>query len=233
MPSSTAKTFTATLERSGNRLHWTFVRIPFDVAKTWGTRGHLRVRGEINGVELRGSLFPTGNGTHVITLNKKTQKAARVAPGSTARLRLEPDLEERPVVTPPELKRVLRESRRVEKFYAALPRSARREIGYWIAEARHAETRTRRAEHMAERLLETIEAERELPPAIALALARTPGARAAWDGMSPAKQRHQLLSIFYYRTPESRARRIERMIENMLAWEEKHRRSPRSAEAGD
>ena len=51
------KAFQATLERTRSRLNWVFVRIPFDVSKIWGTRGHLRVKGEISGFEFRASLF--------------------------------------------------------------------------------------------------------------------------------------------------------------------------------
>ena len=47
-PKPIAKTFQAVLERSGNALGWTIIRIPFDVAKVWGSRGQLRVKGEIN-----------------------------------------------------------------------------------------------------------------------------------------------------------------------------------------
>src|SRR6185312_11167443 len=50
MPNSrnTWKTFTATLERGGDRLNWTVIRVPLDVPKIWGVRGQLRVKGEIN-----------------------------------------------------------------------------------------------------------------------------------------------------------------------------------------
>src|SRR6266446_1815358 len=47
----TAKKFSATLERMPGRLGWTIVRVPFDVARLWGSRGALRVRGEMNGFE--------------------------------------------------------------------------------------------------------------------------------------------------------------------------------------
>ena len=61
---SIPKTFRAALERIQSRLGWTIIRIPFDVAKVWGTRGQLRVKGEINGFAFRTSLFPArGAGT--------------------------------------------------------------------------------------------------------------------------------------------------------------------------
>lgn len=44
-----AGAFEAVLERTGDRLNWTVIRVPLDVGKLWGTRGQLRVKGEING----------------------------------------------------------------------------------------------------------------------------------------------------------------------------------------
>ncbi len=38
------KTFEATLERTGDRLHWVVIRVPFDVAKAWGRRGQNAIR---------------------------------------------------------------------------------------------------------------------------------------------------------------------------------------------
>jgi hypothetical protein len=39
--------------------------------------------------------------------------------------------------------------------------------------------------------------------------------------MTPLQRRHQLLGIFYYRSPESRDRRIAKMLEEALARAEK------------
>ena len=66
MPKTPRKSFQAELERGYSRLNWVIVRIPFDVVRVWGARGLLKVRGEINGFEFRTSLFPTGQGRHVL-----------------------------------------------------------------------------------------------------------------------------------------------------------------------
>ncbi len=95
-----AKSFQATLERGGGALNWVIVRIPFDVSKLWGKRGQLRVRGEINDFAFRTSLFPTGDGRHILLVNKGMQKGGRAGLGVTARFRLEPDTEKREVAIP-------------------------------------------------------------------------------------------------------------------------------------
>ncbi len=58
MPKSGLKSFRATLEPDGTNLKWTIIRIPFNVEKIWGSRGMLKVKGEINGFAFRTSLFP-------------------------------------------------------------------------------------------------------------------------------------------------------------------------------
>jgi uncharacterized protein YdeI (YjbR/CyaY-like superfamily) len=66
-----------------------------------------------------------------------------------------------------------------------------------------------------------MEAERELPPMLQLAFARTPRAREGWELMSASRRRGQLLAIFYYRTPEARARRLAKVLEDAASLAER------------
>ena len=219
----TVKTFEAVLERSGDRLNWTIIRIPFDAAKLWGKRGQLRVQGEINGFPFRSALFPTGKGTHELMVNKKMQAGGKAVPGTKAKFRLEPDTASRQFKPSPELERIFRQSKQLQKYFGSLNYSMRRYIALWVEEGKHAETRRRRAEQMAERLMAAMEAERELPPVLQVALQHNPKARRGWELMPPGHRRSHLLSIFYYRDPESRARRIAKAVEEMVAYAEKRK----------
>lgn len=216
-----AKTFEAMLERTGDRLNWTVARIPFDVHKLWGKRGQLRVKGEINGAPFQTTLFPTGKGTHFMMVNKTMQKAGKTVAGMKAKFRLEPDTAPREIKAPQELLRVLRQSKKLQKFYDSLNHSARHEIAKWISAGKHAETRQRRAEQMAERLMQTMEAEHELPPVLQVALAHNPKAQAGWELMPPSHRRHHLMGIFHYANPESRARRVAKSVAMMVEYAEK------------
>jgi uncharacterized protein YdeI (YjbR/CyaY-like superfamily) len=211
----TAKTFKATLERSTHnpRLMWTIIRIPFDVFKVWGERGMLRVKGDINGFAFRTSLFPNGQGGHTLLVNKRMQAGAVVALGSVAQFRLQPDTQERVASVPTELKHILAEDRKLSRWYDGFNYSTRKWISDWITEVKSSEARERRAEQIAERLLSTMEAERELPPILQVEFSRNPIAYEGWQCMSQAQRRSHLLGIFYYRNPESRGRRIAKMIE--------------------
>jgi uncharacterized protein YdeI (YjbR/CyaY-like superfamily) len=218
---TSAKTFEAMLERMPSRLNWIIVRIPLNLAKLWDNRGQIRVKGEINGFPFRTSLFPTGNGGHFLLVNKKMQTAGKALPGNKARIRLEQDTEKRVIKPPAEWLRVLRQSKTLQKFYDSLNYSARHEIAKWIAEGKHEETRVRRAEQMAERLMETMEAERELPPVIQVQIQSNPKARAGWELMPPSHRRAHLLGIFGYRNPESRARRVTKAVQEMVEYADK------------
>jgi len=206
--------FQATLERSSNRLNWVIARIPFDVAKIWGTRGQLRVKGTINGFAFRTSLFPAGSGDHVMLVNKRMQAGAGTGAGAVAQFRLEPDTEERVITIPPELARALSEDRSLGGWFDRFNDSTRRWVVDWITQVKSAEARLRRANQIAERLLSAMEAERELPPILREAFARNGRAYEGWKRMSPSHRRGHLLGIFYYRDPESRARRVAKMVED-------------------
>src|SRR5438270_5555405 len=93
-PKPVAKPFKATLERLQNKFGgWTILRIPFSVHKVWGTRGSLRVKGELNGFAFRTSLLPTHwpsvakmeitatqTGQQFLIVNKKMQHGAQALP---------------------------------------------------------------------------------------------------------------------------------------------------------
>ncbi|MGB9233061.1 MAG: YdeI/OmpD-associated family protein [Terriglobales bacterium] len=218
---SRKKGFDAALERMRSRLNWVIIRVPFDAVKAFGVRGQIKVRGTINGFPFRTSLFPTREGAHILLVNKRMQKEARVAAGASARFELEPDTEERVAIVPAPLQRILAQGRLFRRWYDQLNHSMRYEIAKWVNGPESTEARGRRAEQIAERLLETMEAERELPPLLQLALARNPQAREGWDRMSLARRRSHLLGIFYYRTPAGRANRIGKMLEDATAIAEK------------
>jgi uncharacterized protein YdeI (YjbR/CyaY-like superfamily) len=217
MSASNLKSFRAVLEPTGNDLHWVIARVPFDPAEAWPIRQGRRVRGEINGFAFRTSLFPKSGGKkHVLLINKKMQAEAHARPGDTAQFRLEPDLEEREAIVPAELAKALKAERGLRRYFDAMSPSMRRDIGRWVGEPKSTETRTKRAEQLAERLLLAMEGEQEPPPILRAAFQRQPAARLGWEAMTPIKRRNHLLAIFYYQTAEGRERRLRTAIEDAL-----------------
>ena len=215
--SSSQKSFTAVLEPLRNGLGWVIARIPFDVDNAWPERVRQRVRGEIEGVPFRSSLFgfPQGDG-HFLLVNNKVQKAAKATVGSQVRIDMEPDLEERPALVPAELAEELKGDRRLRRWFDGLNEYTRRMIGGWVHEPASPGTRQKRAEQMAERLLQTMEGERDLPPILRAAFLRQPLAKRGWEAMTQLQRRGHLLGIFYYKEGEARDKRAAKAVEEAL-----------------
>jgi uncharacterized protein YdeI (YjbR/CyaY-like superfamily) len=212
-----AQSFKAVLEPDGTSLKWVIARIPFDVDKVWPERRRLRVRGEIEGFAFRTSLFPDPRGGgHILLVNKKMQAGAKARVGSLVRITLEPDLEERPAVIPPELAQALKEDRRLAKWFAGLSDYMRRTICLMVGEAKSAESREKRAARMAEWLFLTMEGETDPPPILKAAFLRQPLARKGWEAMTSIQRRGHLLGIFYYQSVEARERRAAKAVEEAV-----------------
>jgi uncharacterized protein YdeI (YjbR/CyaY-like superfamily) len=211
------RSFTARLEPDGTALKWTIAKIPFDVAKVWPGREGRRVRGEIEGFAFRTTLvsYPRGKGA-VLIVNRKMRDATRARQGDRVRIWLEPDLEERVILLPAELERELNADRTLRKWYDGMSEAARREIGKWTDEPKGEESRRKRAAKMAERLMQAMEGEKDPPPVLRTLFQRQPGARAAWEALTPIQRRNHLLGIFYYETPEARERRAAKAVEEAL-----------------
>jgi uncharacterized protein YdeI (YjbR/CyaY-like superfamily) len=220
-PKQVSRSFDATLERLRSNLGWVVIRIPFNVQKTWGTRGMFRVKGEINGFPFRTSLFPTRKGEHFLLVNKKMQAGSHASEGTTSEFYLEPDVEERIVIVPADLRHILAENKTFRRWFDALSYSIRKWLCDWVTQPKSAASRGRRAEQVAEQLFSAMEAERELPPVLKLAFSPYPRALEGWNLMSPSHRRGQLIAIFYYRSPDARARRIEKVVAEAIALAEK------------
>jgi uncharacterized protein YdeI (YjbR/CyaY-like superfamily) len=171
------------------------------------------------------ALFPVRGGTHFILINNKIQKAAGLKEGNVATFTLAPDLEPRELTLPKELERTLNQDRSIRKWFDRLNFSIRKWMVDYISDAKTADTRRIRAGRIAEQILETMEAELELPPIIRLAFNRNPGAEQAWRSMTETQRRHNLLSLFHLRTPQSRMQRIQKMIDQALEALDKKDRS--------
>ena len=198
---------------------WVVARIPFDVKAAWPVRKGLRVRGEIAGLAFRSALRPYAGGGHFLLVNRKMQAAATTEVGARVRIKLEPDLEERLAVMPPELAKALKGDRRLRKWFDGLNDYTRRVICALVGEAKTADARERKAEQMAEWMLLTLEGEidpTDPPPILRAAFQREPLARVGWETMSAARRRKHLWGIFHLQTTEARERRVAQAVEDAV-----------------
>jgi hypothetical protein len=209
-----AKRFRAVLEPLGDSLGWVVAWLPFDAAATWKTMIRRRVTVEVGGEVFRTSLFAgTRREGDFVLVNKKMQRAAGAGVGAMVEFAIAPDMEERQAELPDELASLLDDEPGLRKWYDGLTEYWRREIGKWVMDVKGDEARMRRAEQMAERLLATMEGERELPPVLQVAFRARPKARIGWGKMTPAQRRQGLMAVFYYRTPESRQKRVDKLCD--------------------
>ena len=213
-----SKSFRAPLEATGTSLRWVIVRIPIDLKKAWPMWMSRRVFGEINGFAFKTALIPGTKGQgHVLIVNKKMQAGARVRAGERALIKLTPDLGELFIDLPLEFARILKADRALRKFFDGMSPSMRKGFTNFIADAKSAETRLKRAEAMAESLMLAMEGEVEPPPILRAAFQHHPESRRGWDLMTPTQRRNHLLGIFYSQTVEGRERRAAKAIESCLA----------------
>jgi hypothetical protein len=141
----TKREFEVRLEAAGDNGAWTVLKVPFRVEEAFGSRARVAVRGAINGFAFRSSLFPSGDGAHVMMVNKAMQKGAGVGPGDVVRVTMEPDTEPRAVEVPPELAAALAAHPAAKAAFDKLSPSHRREYADHVRQAKQAATRVRRA----------------------------------------------------------------------------------------
>jgi hypothetical protein len=213
-----SKSFRVSLEATSTSPRWVIARVPIDLKKAWPSWKSRRVFGEINGFAFKTALIPASKGQgHVLIVNKKMQAGARVRAGERALIKLSPDLGDVVIDLPPEFAKILKSNRDLRKFFDAISPSLRKGFTNFIADAKSADTRRKRAETMAESLMLAMEGEVEPPPILRAAFQRQPESRRGWDLMTSTQRRNHLLGIFYAQTVEGRERRAAKAIESCLA----------------
>ena len=203
-------------DRSGE-LGWRVVDVPFDVKKAFGKGGNVPVKGTANGFAFRSSLFPRKRGLHFLLMNKAMQKAANATNlGDKVEVIVELDTEKRILKPSPLLLSILDEDKDLRKYFDAMSYSMQKYMSDFITQAKSKEVQKRRAEQLAITLMEMRDGEEAPPPVLVAEFAKNPKAKAGWEMFSPSHKRSHLWGIFYYKNPESRARRVEKAIQAMV-----------------
>ena len=81
------KTFSANLQKSPKKGGWTYVVWPESV-KFFGTRGLVKVAGEIDGYPFRSSFMALGDGRQKLPVREDIRKAVGKDVGDTVNVRL-------------------------------------------------------------------------------------------------------------------------------------------------
>ncbi len=148
------KQFKAKLVPEGEGRAWTILKIPFRVEKVWGTRAMMRVRGTINGIAYRSTIFPLRDGSHLMMVSKEMQASANAKPGDTVKVVMQPDTAPRVVKAPPELKKAFAKNKAAKVAFEKMPYSHKKEYVEAIVEAKKPKTRARRIEGVLKMMVE-------------------------------------------------------------------------------
>jgi len=148
------KKFKAALESIGASDAWCRINLPFDVEKAFGSKARVSVRGTIGGVEFRSSIFPNGDGTHHMMVNKAMRDGSGAKPGDTVAVAMEKDDAARVVEAPDDLAAALakRSNAKAKAFFEALAPGYKKRWVDLLEQAKKPETRAKRVEAIVEKL---------------------------------------------------------------------------------
>jgi Domain of unknown function (DUF1905)/Bacteriocin-protection, YdeI or OmpD-Associated len=145
--------FTGKLEKSDDGMDTAFITIPFNVEKTYGTKGQVKVKATFDGHHYRGVIANMGTGCHILGVRKDIRAAIGKAVGDLVNVEIEKDTEERIVHVPEDLKAALSKSKKAEVFYNTLSFTNRKEYAVWVSSAKKPETRKKRVTDSIKKLL--------------------------------------------------------------------------------
>jgi hypothetical protein len=119
------QTFSAIIRKIGIN---PYVQIPARVSRYFGKRGHVSVKGTLNGFPIRTTLVPIGNGRHRLYVNWDMRKRAEVDVGDRVDWVLEIDTEPRVFPMLKEFEQALEQNKKAKVVFDRLPPSHKKEI---------------------------------------------------------------------------------------------------------
>lgn len=140
--------FSATLLRpkaTAKVVSWTFLTLPRQASERLPSRGQVSVEGTMNGMALRATLEPDGEGGHWLKVDRKLRKAAGVEAGDAVALEIAPVTEEPEPKVPADVRKALASAPpKVKEAWSGITPRARRDWIQWITSGKRAETRALR-----------------------------------------------------------------------------------------
>jgi hypothetical protein len=143
------------LEKYPGKGGWTYARIPQIVKDKNTPFGWVKVKGTIDGYEIRKyHLMPMGNGGLFLPVKADIRKKIKKEEGDTVHIILFPDKE--PLDVPEEMLLCLQDEPQALKFFNSLTESERKFYIQWIYSAKKEETKVDRLGKTIDRLLRSL-----------------------------------------------------------------------------
>jgi hypothetical protein len=135
------------------------VDVPRDISKSLRKLAgddskHIPVRGQVEGLPLKSTLFPRGGGAYRLHLHSNIWRKLRIDAGATVEVMLLLDSEPRDPVLPHDLAGGLADAPRALALFNSLTPALRRQIVRYLEQAKHASTREKRILIIVKRMLE-------------------------------------------------------------------------------
>lgn len=122
-----------------------FVDVPREVSKALGSGSmHIPVQGAVEGVPLRTTMVPAGNGRHRLAIHGDIRKKLRIDAGTIAEISIELDEESREPKLPPALVAGLKFSKVAAAEFHAMTTALRRQIVRHLTQPKNLATVERR-----------------------------------------------------------------------------------------
>jgi len=135
-----------------------FVDVPANISKELGRENAVPVMGTVEGVPLRSTLVPRGNGAYRLAIHGDIRKRLRVDAGAVVEVAIRRDEESREPELPPSLVLALRNSPNAQQKFRAMTTALRRQIVRYLVSVKSQATLERRVLKFVARL------ERREPP---------------------------------------------------------------------
>lgn len=132
---------------------WTVLRLPAEASAQLPSRGQVMIKGTINGFRFQTALEPDGNGSHWLNIDKAMQESAKVSAGDTATLEIESTKDWPEPNVPADIKKGIVDNPETQKLWMDITPMSRWEWIRWIASTNVPETRQKRIEVSASKLV--------------------------------------------------------------------------------
>ena len=121
---------------------WTFLTVPFDVEKEYGSKAKVQVKGTIDGLPYQSTLLPLGGGKHNLVVKKEIREKIEKEAGDMVSVTMEKDTSKRIVVAPKDFRNAM--DQQSGEFFDGLAPSYKKAYVKWFKSAKKEETRQRR-----------------------------------------------------------------------------------------
>jgi hypothetical protein len=132
---------------------WNFLTLPREASDQLPSRGMVSVEGTFNGLAIRVTLQPDGQGGHWLKLERKLIERARAAAGDIVQMEIRPVSQEPEPSVPADFSKALATAPpAARKAWTDITPLARRDWIHWITSGKRAQTRTIRIDKACDML---------------------------------------------------------------------------------